>query len=82
MARIFCSSAVFSAVWLERLFRKVGAPAPLRGLSVAYCLAILWSTVAIRQHVVLDVVAGLVVGLAFAWPSLRQVTAAAGEDAI
>lgn len=76
------ASAVFSAVWLERLLRRIGAPLLLRGLSVAYCLAILWSTVAIRQHVVLDVVAGLLVGLAFAWPSLRQVTAAAGEDAI
>jgi hypothetical protein len=76
------ASAVFSAVWLDRLLRRVDAPALPRGLSIAFCLAILWSTVATRQHVVLDVVAGALVGLAFAVPALRQVTAAAGKAGI
>ncbi len=76
------ASAVFSAVWLARVFRQVGAPPALRVFSVLHCLAILWSTVATRQHVVLDVVAGVVVGLVFAWLSLRQIEAATGKNAI
>ncbi len=76
------ASAVFSAVWLERVFRRVGSPLALRGFSLVHCLAILWSTVATRQHVVLDVVAGVVVGLLFAWLSLRQIEAATGKNAI
>jgi membrane-associated phospholipid phosphatase len=70
------ASAVFSAFWLERLFAKVGAPALLRGASVLLCLAILWSTMATRQHVFLDVLAGVLVGALFAILSLRQ----AGAD--
>ncbi len=66
-------SAVFAAAWLARLFRAVGAPRWLEWASALHCAAILWSTVATRQHVVLDVVAGLLVGGAFAAASLRHV---------
>jgi membrane-associated phospholipid phosphatase len=66
-------SAVFTACWLARLLRNVRVPAVLRWLNWACCLLIIWSTVATRQHVVLDVVAGVLVGLLFALPSLRQV---------
>ena len=64
------ASAVFSAFWLARVFRNVGAPCWLRAVSVVHCAAILWSTVATRQHVVLDVVAGGLVGTLFAVASL------------
>lgn len=67
------ASAVFSAFWLQRLFRNIDAPRWLRGISAVHCLVILWSTIATRQHVVLDVVAGVAVGVLFAWLSLRQV---------
>ena len=67
------ASAVFSAVWLKRLFRNISAPLWLRGFSVVHCVLILWSTIATRQHVVLDVLAGLALGLLFGWLSLRQV---------
>jgi len=73
------ASAVFAAAWLERLWRALAAPWLLRALNVAHCLAILWSTLATRQHVVLDVAAGLLVGLAFALPALRQVEGRAGR---
>jgi membrane-associated phospholipid phosphatase len=43
---------------------------------VLLCLAILWSTMATRQHVFLDVLAGVLVGALFAILSLRQ----AGAD--
>lgn len=73
------ASAVFSGIWLERIFRSVGVPLALRWLNMLHCLAILWSTMATRQHVALDVLAGVVVGLAFGWASVRQVEAANGR---
>jgi hypothetical protein len=63
--------AMFSAVWIEHLLRQARAPTMMRLLNLAWFLAITWSTLAIRQHVVLDAVAGALLGLAFALPSLR-----------
>ena len=60
------ATAVFTAIWVERLLRIVGMPAALRVLNVLWVLAIAYSTVAIRQHVVLDAVAGAALGAAFA----------------
>lgn len=70
-------SAVFSAFWFQRIFRQTGSPAALRWLSVLHCVVIVWSTMAIRQHVFLDVLAGALVGWAFAHLSLRHGAAAA-----
>src|SRR5574343_1995485 len=66
------ASAVFAAIWLDQLWRAMAAPRSLRWLSVLHCLAILWSTVATRQHVVLDVLAGALVGVLFGIPALRH----------
>lgn len=66
------ASAVFAARWLAVQLRQAGAPWPARLFNLAFCLAILWSTVATRQHVVLDVLAGTAIGLLFAWPALRS----------
>ena len=63
--------AIFTAIWLEHLLRNARAPGGLRLFNIAWFLAIAWSTLAIKQHVVLDVVAGALLGIAFAWPSLR-----------
>jgi membrane-associated phospholipid phosphatase len=60
------ASAVFSALWLRRLFRAMAAPLILVRLNDLLCLAILWSTLATRQHVFLDVLAGAMLGAAFA----------------
>lgn len=76
------ASAVFSAVWLERVLVNVAAPLWLRWLSGVQCLVIMWSTVATRQHVVLDVIAGALVGLVFGWASLRQIESALGRQGI
>jgi membrane-associated phospholipid phosphatase len=40
-------------------------------LNVVWLLLIVHSTIAIRQHVVLDALAGAVLGGAFAWAALR-----------
>jgi membrane-associated phospholipid phosphatase len=58
--------AVFTAVWLGRLLRELGAGAPARALNVLWCLGIVYSTVAIRQHVALDAIAGALLGGAVA----------------
>jgi membrane-associated phospholipid phosphatase len=63
--------AIFTAIWLDHIVRTARAPALLRVINAAWFLAIAYSTLAIKQHVVLDVVAGALLGCAFAWPSLR-----------
>ncbi len=54
--------AVFTAFWFERLLRSMGAGRGLRAGNWLWCAGILWSTMATRQHVVLDVLAGSVLG--------------------
>lgn len=63
--------AVFTAIWLERLLRQMGAGRLVRIINWLWCLGILYSTVAIRQHVVLDVIAGGMLGGAVALLHLR-----------
>jgi membrane-associated phospholipid phosphatase len=65
------ATAVFSGVWLQVLLRRFGAPRWTRWLNGLWCLGIVYSTLATRQHVAVDVAAGLLLGvLAAAW-SLR-----------
>ncbi|WP_018153053.1 phosphatase PAP2 family protein [Leeia oryzae] len=61
------ATAVFTACWLHWRLRLHRAPAWLTGSNWLWCAAIAWSTMAIRQHVVIDVVAGALLGLACAW---------------
>jgi hypothetical protein len=63
--------AVFTAAWIEHVLKAVRVPPALRWLNLAWLVAIAWSTLAIRQHVVLDVVAGLALGCVFAMLSLH-----------
>jgi membrane-associated phospholipid phosphatase len=65
------ATAVFSAVWLHRALPKLGAPPALVVVNWLWCAAIVYSTVAIGQHVVLDVVGGIALALAFAGPASR-----------
>lgn len=54
--------AVFSAIWLDRLLRRAGAPLWLRIANAAWGLGILYSTLATRQHVAVDIAAGTALG--------------------
>lgn len=63
--------AVFTAIWLRRLLRQMGAGRGARAFNWLWCLGILYSTVAIRQHVVLDVLAGAGLGAFIAGLHLR-----------
>jgi len=63
--------AIFTAIWVDHILRQTGAPLALRWLNGLWFAAIAYSTLAIRQHVVLDVIAGAMLGTAFALPSLH-----------
>jgi membrane-associated phospholipid phosphatase len=54
--------AVFSAIWLYRLLRRMGDRGVLRALSWCWCLGILYSTLATKQHVAVDLFAGAALG--------------------
>jgi membrane-associated phospholipid phosphatase len=62
--------AVLSALWLQRLLQQLRAPHAAQALSALWCLGILWSTLATKQHVALDLYAGAALGLAVALPFL------------
>jgi membrane-associated phospholipid phosphatase len=63
--------AIFTAIWVEHILRQAGAPLVLRLVNAAWFAAIAYSTLAVKQHVVLDVLAGALLGIAFAGPSLH-----------
>ncbi|MDH5538122.1 MAG: phosphatase PAP2 family protein [Rhizobacter sp.] len=58
--------AVFTALWLQRMLCEMRAPWPLRAFSGLWCLGIVYSTLATRQHVALDVLGGVVLALVVA----------------
>lgn len=54
--------AVFTAIWLDRLLRRVDAPLWPRIANACWGLGILYSTIATRQHVAVDIAAGSALG--------------------
>jgi hypothetical protein len=65
------AAAVFTAIRIEGVLRDAGTPRFLRLFNLAWFLVIAWSTLAVKQHVALDALAGMLLGTAFALPSLR-----------
>ncbi|VTU39183.1 PAP2 superfamily protein [Variovorax sp. PBL-E5] len=65
------AAAIFTAIRIEQVLREARTPAVLRLLNAAWFVAIAYSTLAVKQHVVLDAAAGALLGLAFALASLR-----------
>lgn len=65
------AAAIFTALRLDAIFRYARTPRFWRVVNAVWCAAIVWSTMAIRQHVFCDVVAGALLGVAFAVASLR-----------
>jgi membrane-associated phospholipid phosphatase len=62
--------SVFTAIWLGRILRSLGAGRVARALNWLWCLGIVYSTMAIRQHVALDALSGAALGALAAWAHL------------
>jgi membrane-associated phospholipid phosphatase len=77
--------AVFSAICIRRLFRSLGMPGYAETLNWIWCAAILYSTLATKQHVLLDLVAGSLLGggatLGYRGPLAAQTGAMNGSPA-
>ncbi len=70
------ATAVFSGIWLHHLLRRYDTPWWILAVNWLWCIGIVYSTLATRQHVAVDVLAGLVLGVLAAAVSLRyRVTA-------
>jgi membrane-associated phospholipid phosphatase len=63
--------AVFTAIWFSHLLCEMGAGRLVRAVNWLWCLGIAYSTIAIRQHVVIDVLAGAALGAIVAALHLR-----------
>jgi len=64
-----CSHAAFtvlSAICIGRLLRQMGDRSLLRTLNWCWCVAIIYSTMATKQHLAVDVLAGTVLGAVWA----------------
>jgi membrane-associated phospholipid phosphatase len=65
------TTAIFSGIWLNALLRRFSAPRWILIVNWTWCAGIVYSTIATRQHVALDVLAGLALGMVGAYMSLR-----------
>ncbi len=63
--------AVLTALWLGRLLQGLGAPRWAHLASWAWCLVIAYSTLATKQHVAIDLMAGALLGAVVAALHLR-----------
>jgi membrane-associated phospholipid phosphatase len=68
------ATALFSGLWLHHLLRRFGGPQWVLLLNGVWCVAILYSTLATRQHVAVDMGGGLVLGGLASFLSLRHRT--------
>ena len=73
--------AVFTALWLARLLLEMRSGWALHVLSALWCVGILYSTLATRQHVLLDVLAGAALGAAVAAVHMRMLGTAPAAPA-
>jgi membrane-associated phospholipid phosphatase len=74
--------AVFSAIWLSRLLREMRAGVSLHVFNWLWCAGIVYSTMAIRQHVALDAVAGAILGSSVTIAQLHVLDAKAASREI
>jgi hypothetical protein len=61
------ATAVFSCFWLNQQLRSHGLGLRWIILNVSWCTGIVYSTMATKQHMALDVFAGIGLALIFAW---------------
>jgi membrane-associated phospholipid phosphatase len=66
------AAATFTLLRLDEVLRSTRSPLLLRLINSAWFVVIAYSTLAIKQHMALDVAAGALLGLIFVLPSLRS----------
>lgn len=62
--------SVLTVLWLQRLLRRISAPLIVHLANVAWCVLIIWSTMALKQHLIVDVVAGALLALIIVVPAV------------
>lgn len=62
-------AAVYSSFWVYWLMRELQLGWRAQSIQVVWGVAIVYSTMATKQHVLLDVLAGAVLGIVFSWSS-------------
>lgn len=65
------ASACYTGLWLDRLLRAMGAAGTWRFGNGVWAGLIVYSTLAVKQHVALDVMAGALLGALMALAALR-----------
>jgi membrane-associated phospholipid phosphatase len=65
------AAAIFTFGRIDEVLRSTRSPLWLRLVNAAWFVVIAYSTLAVKQHVALDVAAGALLGLVFLVPSLR-----------
>jgi len=63
--------AVFTGIWIDRILREMKAVRWILAANWLWCAGIVYSTLATRQHVLIDVIAGAALGVAVATLHLR-----------
>lgn len=61
------ATAIFTALCLHKLLRELPSPGWVELLNWLWCVLIVYSTLAIKQHVMWDVVAGIALAVVFGW---------------
>jgi membrane-associated phospholipid phosphatase len=56
------AAAFFSGMWISRILNRIKSPNWLKLLNIMWCAGIIYSTLATRQHVAIDVLGGLLLG--------------------
>jgi membrane-associated phospholipid phosphatase len=74
------ATAVFAAFWLNRMAPQLGFGKRFRLVNILWCAAIVFSTMAVKQHVVVDVLAGAALGASVAWVTRPRAVAALADD--
>lgn len=65
------ASACYTGLWLDRLIKAIGGAGAWRLGNLVWAGLIVYSTLAVKQHVVLDVLAGALLGVLMALAALR-----------
>jgi len=61
------ATAIFSCLWLHWRFSALELGATWKAANIFWCIAIIYSTIATKQHVALDVAGGILLSLIAAW---------------